>query len=97
MKTTIALGIEDQCDRVNLISEMIKLCHLGQIANDYINYNCQAGRFNYTPRGEIQLPKVKERAHLVLSERCDFPRAAPWQPSGLSAGRKRRGRLREGW
>ena len=24
-----------------------------------------------------------------------FPRVAPWQPSGLSGGRRRRGRLRE--
>ena len=61
MKTTTALGIEHQ--EVDICDVKIVVA---KIANNCILHNYQADRFNYTPRGEIQLPKVNRRGLLVL-------------------------------
>ena len=84
MKTTTAQGIEHQevdiCD-VKIVG--------AQIANVQL-YSSQAGRFNYTPRGEIQLPKVNRRGHLgschlILSD------SPGWNHGNLLAGRQEGG------
>ena len=61
-----------------------------KIANNCILHNYQADRFNYTPRGEIQLPKVNRRGHLgschlILSD------SPGWHHGNLLAGRQEGG------
>ena len=67
---------------------------VAKIANDCIHHNYQADRFNYTPRGEIQLPKVNRRSHLgswhlVLSDSPGWHHGnllAGWQEGGGEGG-----------
>ena len=63
---------------------------VAKIANNCILHNYQADRFNYTPRGEIQLPKVNRRGHLgschlILSD------SPGWHHGNLLAGRQEGG------
>ena len=86
------MKLDNYCSRIE--HQEVDICDVkivgAKIANNCILHNYQADRFNYTPRGEIQLPKVNRRGHLgschlILSD------SPGWNHGNLLAGRQEGG------